>query len=54
MLSPSQGIAFHDIPDGFEGLFAVPALGLAQVSSVSSCVVSVLKTRAQKLTLNFL
>eukprot|EP00588_Corethron_pennatum_P002455 CAMPEP_0194298026 /NCGR_PEP_ID=MMETSP0169-20130528/59929_1 /TAXON_ID=218684 /ORGANISM="Corethron pennatum, Strain L29A3" /LENGTH=204 /DNA_ID=CAMNT_0039047959 /DNA_START=439 /DNA_END=1053 /DNA_ORIENTATION=- len=31
MLSPSEGIAFSDIPDGFNGIFAVPTLGLLQI-----------------------
>ena len=35
MISPSQGIAFHDIPDGFKGLFAVPAAGLFQILLVA-------------------
>ena len=30
-LSPSQGIAFSDVSDGFTGIFDVPFLGLVQI-----------------------
>mmetsp|Transcript_13609 Transcript_13609/g.19605 ORF Transcript_13609/g.19605 Transcript_13609/m.19605 type:complete len:176 (+) Transcript_13609:222-749(+) len=30
-LSPSLGVKFSDIPDGFAGLFSIPTLGLLQI-----------------------
>lgn len=35
MISPSNNLAFSDIPDGFTGIFAVPTLGLLQILLVA-------------------
>jgi len=34
-ISPSNNVAFADIPDGFSGLFSVPTLGLLQIFLVA-------------------
>ncbi|GMH66060.1 hypothetical protein TrST_g10195 [Triparma strigata] len=38
MISPSNNLAFSDIPDGFTGIFAVPTLGLLQILLVAGFI----------------